>query len=75
MSKLRDNIGKVYGIHLDDTYDLTTYFNHIGVTGAVDLKRMIATNIVIIQELEDLRKAMEKPEVLVKEDKTKTPTK
>jgi hypothetical protein len=52
MSKLRDSIGKIYGVHLDDTYDLGTYFKHLGITGVIDQKRMNETVYFLIKELQ-----------------------
>jgi hypothetical protein len=63
MSRLRDTIGKIYGVHLDDTYDLNTYFSHLGVTGVIDQKRTNETIIVLIKEVEDLRRALDRTEV------------
>lgn len=56
MSKLRDDIGKIYGIYLSDDYDLGAYFRHISITGAIDQKRINETIIVLIKEVEELKK-------------------
>jgi hypothetical protein len=73
MSKIRDAIGKIYRIHLDESHDLNTWFKLISVTGAFDQKRINETLIVLMQEVEDLRRLVDHP--ATRKEKSKTPVK
>lgn len=53
---IRDEIYKLYNLHVTDNTDLADYFRVLEVSGKVTMKTLVDTAVICLKHIEELEK-------------------